>query len=389
MWHVKYNDAFTEDLFNQLIAWCEKNRPEGAPWRGMDDTYKAFKSDSYKYFIWFDAKGRYDGYFAGVDNNPQQTPEISIADLIKIISPAPKHTDTIPYSELKEGEVYTEPAFNWIFKGSTGIITTTGHFTNCYSKYTDRVYKLATKEQRDHLQQCISAGKYVEYVREVSRDSEYVECTQSPQYWTPQYTVGKIYKVREDGYIPDDNGTCEIVKIDNRTPTSGYKFKPSTKLAFENQRVGAPSFSQNDTSCQFKVGDWVTIHIGDRSDFAKRHIGHTFEIKNVERLGRDGSWFVTGDKTPGGIYVSEIRKATPQEIAKVTGKGSSEDFLEVVTPLPTGDWSASKALKYMREYGIYFRDSSKKDNLPKTTDVKLQKAIIFKTKSNEHGIKLC
>lgn len=82
-WSIKYTPEFTEDIYNYLIKWCEKEvgkPPKG--WRTWtDESYSTFKE--HKYF-------NYDGdedviYKCGVDNNTQDYPEINLEQLCKII----------------------------------------------------------------------------------------------------------------------------------------------------------------------------------------------------------------------------------------------------------------------------------------------------------------
>lgn len=130
-------------------------------------------------------------------------------------------------------------------------------------EYTDKnVWRYATKEEIDEYNKL---GKPYDVTtlqkKEIPQTNsipEYVECIGTPSdiYWTN----GKIYKVRKNGYIEDNNNdVCSIVAWQNRTNTSGYKFKPSTEEAYKNQFKQPIITKENTSNNDIEIGDEVEL----------------------------------------------------------------------------------------------------------------------------------
>lgn len=95
IFHVKYSEEFTEDLYNKLVKWCKENSLNP---RNHNDTYKGLKSEKYFLFDnwsdWNNINER-NRYSYGVDNNLQGCiVEYSVKQIKELINYVePKYND--------------------------------------------------------------------------------------------------------------------------------------------------------------------------------------------------------------------------------------------------------------------------------------------------------
>ena len=73
--YVKYDETFTEDMFNYMLYWVKKQNFPGKPYHMFDNTFDNFKI---KEHFWFSC---HTDYCYGVDNNPQTCTEITFKEL--------------------------------------------------------------------------------------------------------------------------------------------------------------------------------------------------------------------------------------------------------------------------------------------------------------------
>lgn len=73
--YVKYDETFTEDMFNYMLDWAEKQNFPGKPYTYISNTFDSFKIKGY---FWFNC---HNNYCYGVDNNPQNCTEITFKEL--------------------------------------------------------------------------------------------------------------------------------------------------------------------------------------------------------------------------------------------------------------------------------------------------------------------
>ncbi len=89
--YVKYEPAFTEDIFNKLKEWCNKNIPN-IKWYNhvFGDKYADFAFGKYPYFrCFYDQPDKF--YCCGVDNNKQNAKkQLSLSELCTLIGYKPE-----------------------------------------------------------------------------------------------------------------------------------------------------------------------------------------------------------------------------------------------------------------------------------------------------------
>lgn len=100
-------------------------------------------------------------------------------------------------------------------------------YKNPSSNFNIKFLILATLEEKHWLESCIKANKFIPYDKTIKTFiPEYVECT--IQYNKSNYKLGKIYKIKLNGKIGENEGYYIFNKI---------RFKPSTKKDYDAQFV--------------------------------------------------------------------------------------------------------------------------------------------------------
>lgn len=171
-------------------------------------------------------------------------------------------------SDLKEGEIYKQLGFNYIFQYdetfnsfSDGIavgINSRKYYKRWHGNDFDHPMIEATPEEKHWLEECIKADKFVSYEEAMKTFvPEYVECTFSK---SDSYKLNKIYKVEKNTeYVESETGFWKAKWNNNSTVQS--KFKPSTKEAYEAQ-FKEPEFVLPETW-------WIKITKENLEDISK------------------------------------------------------------------------------------------------------------------------
>jgi len=172
--------------------------------------------------------------------------------------------------------------------------------------------------------ECEKAGKFIskeEALKTFNKIPEYVELT---EYLTSEevFTIGKIYKIDEAGLTSDCDFTYSKDDLEWLFKKY-YKFKPSTKEAYEAQ------FKHEE----FKVGDWVTAngkdHTKNNPNFP---LNQAFRIEKFTANGDKKNYYVHVDRKVSKILghstnVHDLRKAKLEEIP--TDKLTDDELLEL------------------------------------------------------------
>lgn len=252
----------------------------------------------------------------------------------------------------------------------------------------------------------------------------YLESTSG---YSNQFTKGKIYKVKTS-----NDGRGVTFELDDQgSTTNGFRnwilhFKPSTKEAYERQQNPAAKamqymkaygiafketepkeFKVKDT--EFAAGDWVLLKGGGNGfppnwegiiqllevDESKNPSGHLTEEAAFMFRSPENNW--------GGHYLKTrkdhiLRHATPEELQSigVTGpvnyrsswyeKQMLDYQQQLIMRYPSrkaDPLDPVVALGYTMMLPEYFKKSPKKRNLNNTLSVKLQEAVVVKTKQNK------
>jgi hypothetical protein len=237
-----------------------------------------------------------------------------------------KESDTLKVEDLVEGEIYScnySGVIGYVFKYSGEKSWYINPKSNNYSKATwafwdnsDPNLRKATEEEKQWLEACIKAGKFVslEDSKKVSDVSEYYECIQPSQFQNCiKINGGVIFHKDFDGYIGDP--------ISNTAKNNPSSFKPSTKEAYDAQ------FVKTEEKWVPKVGDWAKC-IGD-SNITSGCSSAGWEKDLVFKITKLEPRIAFGAKDGNGVWIfeSNLRKALPHEIP-VEKEQSIEDILE-------------------------------------------------------------
>ena len=197
-------------------------------------------------------------------------------------------------SDLKEGEIYKQLDFNYIFlynknetfnsfNDGTAISTTAPRYCK---RWTANGFEKdmieATPEEKHWLETCIKADKFVSYEEAMkSFIPEYVECLiEYKGFCAEDAIVGKIYKTSVECSFTI-NGWNHIFK------NHSEKFKPSTKEAYDAQFVvKEPEFVLPELWCikltnenQKTVIDYINRNTkdGERGGLISAYYGYNGE----------------------------------------------------------------------------------------------------------------
>ena len=195
-------------------------------------------------------------------------------------------------SDLKEGEIYKQLDFNYIFlynknetsnnfNDGTAISTTRPRY---YKRWTANGFKKdmieATLEEKHWLETCIIANDFISFEEAMKTFiPEYVKCIDWKSHLNnPSHIEGVVYKILDGGFVelnPKYNGGLP-------TRYLKYKeyFKPSTKEAYDAQFVAKePEFVLPEKWC-VEVND----EIRDRFDYFKSDgYHHSIQINDTNK----------------------------------------------------------------------------------------------------------
>lgn len=161
-----------------------------------------------------------------------------------------KESDTLKIGDLVKGEIYCNICdydFLFIYSHIDGEKIIGNNYmtsknarsyykTGFFNGIIAAKYRKATDEEKQWLQACIKAGKFVSLEDSKKPDvPEYVECIKNPEW--ADVNVGSIWKTDTAGY---PKGTYRIVWPNGSGQTTQGKehcFKPSTKEAYDAQFV--------------------------------------------------------------------------------------------------------------------------------------------------------
>ena len=233
--YVKYEPDFTEDIFNKLKEWCNKNIPNIKWYNHVPgDKYADFAYNRYPYFrCFYQQSNKY--YCCGVDNNKQDAKkQLSLSELCTLIGYK---------QEVKEESIEED----WCIK-------ITSENQELVRKYF--------KEKGYESGHCYSIGAYYGELHKKGRSDSF-------NSFAKEFTLDEFKRL-----VLKENATEE-----------------------------------------FKVGDWV-VPLNDNTCH-ERNIGEAYQIKTLDgsiavrmfnrELKYDGN---------GWIKIKDLRKATPEEIAK-------------------------------------------------------------------------
>ena len=280
-------------------------------------------------------------------------------------------------SDLKEGEIYKQLDYNYIFlynknetsdnfNDGTAISSTIPRY---FKRWTANGFEKnmieATLEEKHWLKTCIKDDQFVSYEEAMKSFSpEYVEYINT---YDTSWKFGKIYKVDEDGKVNFESGAKSFNSSHSRNPTL---FKTSTKEAYDAQFVvKEPEFVleepkdkvlahliQSDITlihsveCSeggvYRIGDKITVF-----DKYSPNKGKPFIIKRF-RWSKDKSKIcaVTELHTPNGIGLDKIElhiepKVKVKDDFVLPEKWRlkvSEDYLDILV-----EWRRTLNLKHI------------------------------------------
>jgi hypothetical protein len=286
--YVKYEPDFTEDIFNKLKEWCNKNISLPRTWRTItDNTYQSFESNQY-FFIEDGTKGLEQSF--GVDNNKQGAEkQLSLSELCTLIGYK---------QEVKEESIEED----------------------LISQAKQR-YPIGTKFIPAHVQIKLDDDMYCvvtnHFYIKADKDGDIIAYTDKQQSHSTNSKYG--------------NTNYERVLYDK-------------KLSKWAEIVSEP---KTNTSEEFKVGDWV-VPLNDNTSH-DRNIGEAYQIETLDgsiavrmfnrELKYDGN---------GWIEIKDLRKATPEEIAKVQGYNVPLPDKHLQPSEPSSTASIDRILHYCR-----------------------------------------
>jgi hypothetical protein len=274
--YVKYEPDFTEDIFNKLVEWCNRNIYLPRTWRTItDNTYQSFESNRY-FFIEDGTKGL--GQSFGVDNNKQGAEkQLSLSELCTLIGYK---------QELKEESIEED----WCIK-----ITSE-------NQYLVKKWFLEKGYGSGH---CYSIGAYYGELNKKGKSDSY-------DSFAKEFTLDEFKRL-----VLKENATEE-----------------------------------------FKVGGWV-VPLNDNACH-DRNIGEAYQIgtldgsKAVRMFNRELKY--DGN---GWIKIKDLRKATPEEIAKAQKLQRDRYIDQAFTSKYTKEpWTVDAA--YSEEYPIFAEPKKQK-----------------------------
>jgi hypothetical protein len=264
--YVKYEPDFTEDIFNKLKEWCNKNIPNIKWYNHVPgDKYADFAFGKYPYFrCFYKQSDKY--YCCGVDNNKQDAKkQLSLSELCTLIGYKQEVDKDFKDYSLQGKWVQ---ANHW----SSTTFAKCDYFTKGQVYYTE----------------CIRDGIYTEV-------STWWGNSQEPN------RLKEVSLLEIQKYLPEGH----VDKIPNTTE-------------------------------EFKVGDWVTIT--EKPMFWSGAAGGTYPLSGdvkfpfvgkIENLQKDAEYTSCKISSYGfSIEDCDIRKATPEEIAKVQGYKVTDTYFE-------------------------------------------------------------
>lgn len=320
----------TELPENWGIKITQENKEHLNKWRGSlsrsaGSTVDYSMIDGYL----LNKSGDYTGYFVNDLSSHSNYSEITFDQFKRWVL---KESDTLKVEDLVEGEIYwttySGNSFIFKFEGNTSAYISdlvTYRFSSSSWDFwkNSKDLRKATDEEKQWLQNCIAAGKFISLADSKlltsSTDPEYYECMQPSKFQNCiKINGGVIFHKDFDDYIGKP--------ISNTAKTNRSLFKPSTKEAYDAQFVKEEKVIEQWIP---QVGDWC-VRLND--DHGNVKIGNVRKI-----IALDGNQpILENDIEKYSHTPVNLRKALPHEIPQ----SSIDKTVKVHVPfkLENGEW---------------------------------------------------